>query len=160
MLSLGHHYEHTFVFPGGDIVAALLTHSLPAPPDAEPVEPSPDEYPCVSEARFERRERERRALPLTDLAAGLPVEAVNYLQDTAFQDALAAMKLRPLERSVLELRVGGVSIREIAVRIGVPKCRVERALHRIRNRFASTRRAPASGWQDVYLAETRRAGKK
>jgi DNA-directed RNA polymerase specialized sigma24 family protein len=70
------------------------------------------------------------------------------------------MKLRPLERSVLELRVAGVSIRDIAGRIGVPKCRVERALVRIRSRFAAVRRAPDAGWQDVYLSETRRAGKR
>ena len=80
------------------------------------------------------------------------------------QDAIDAMGLLPLERDVLELRAAGAPIREISERLGVRKWRVERAVTRIRARYnamrRATRRAPTAGWQEVYLSETRRAGKK
>jgi hypothetical protein len=145
-------------------VAAQSTLCLPPRPAPERTERDDGDYPCVSEARFRRRERGRPTLPLTDLAAGLPDEALNYLQDTTLQDAIDAMGLLPLERDVLELRAAGAPIREISERLGVRKWRVERAVTRIRARYNAVRRAPrrapAAGWQEVYLSETRRVGKK
>lgn len=116
-------------------------------------------YPFVSERQFDRRNRRHADLPLSDAASGLPVAAVNYLQESTLAEAIAAMRLRPLDRRVLELRADGMPIREVAERLGVSKARVEHSLRRIRRRFRARHAAPSNGWQEVYLDETRRVGK-
>lgn len=116
-------------------------------------------YPFVSEDQFDRRNRRHADLPLTDLASGLPARAVDYLADSMLSDAIRAMALTPLQARVLELRAAGVPVREIAERLGVGKWRIEGAIRRIRARFRARRHAPAEGWQEVYLSETRRAGR-
>ena len=122
-----------------------------------------NDYPCMSEARFRRHDRAHPSLPLTELAAGLPQDALNYLAETLEEESMRTMGLSVEERAVLGLRLTGCSMRDVAERLGISKSRVEKALVRIRACYVALqgahRSAAATGWQEVYLSETRRSGK-
>lgn len=120
------------------------------------------EYPFRSERDWMRYERRHRTIPLPEsLGAIAPGEAA-YLFTSRLRELLDSLRLDPFERSVAELRLAGHTIRETARLTGLPKCRVEGALRRVRRRVQAWQcgalRAGTTGWQEVYLSEVRRRG--
>jgi DNA-directed RNA polymerase specialized sigma24 family protein len=121
-----------------------------------------EEYPFRSESDWLRHERRHRSLPLAESLRGLSSREADYLSTTELRELLDSLHLDAFERCVAGLRLSGHTIREIAALAGVPKCRVEGALRRVRRRVRAWQcgalRSGTTGWQEVYLSEVRRRG--
>lgn len=121
-----------------------------------------DERPFLTDSQLASREARHPACRIPDNAVGLPAEALDYLECSRRAEIIASLRLHPVVRAVTLMRLGGYTVREIALITGLRKWRVERALRTVRRKLE--RRAgndgyAAAGWQDVYLTETRRKGK-
>jgi DNA-binding CsgD family transcriptional regulator len=122
----------------------------------------PDDHPFYSDLQMRRRDVKHPALPLYDSVSGLPPRVIDYLVNSKVAEDLGALRLHPLELTVAEMRAAGCSLREIARATGVSKWTVEQVLMMVRRRLRSRHHAEqsgAAGWQEVYLAETRRRGR-
>lgn len=117
------------------------------------------EYPFYTDEQLERRLARHVTLPLEEEAAGLPPVVTAYLAETRALDQLDALRLNRVDRAVAAMRAAGYTMREISDLTGIKLCRVERGLKTVARRLRAAARAEgrgAEGWQEVYLAETRR----
>ncbi|HEY3269019.1 MAG TPA: sigma factor-like helix-turn-helix DNA-binding protein [Armatimonadota bacterium] len=123
-----------------------------------PQAPVASEYPFLSDHDLQRREFRRKSVCLNDFLAGLNPAEEAYLFASQLADLVDALRLPLLERAVLELRLQGRTIREIAALTGLKKWRVEQAIRRLRRAWRISRKAssPHQGWQSAYLSETQR----
>ena len=118
------------------------------------------EYPFYTDEQLRRRIARHVTLPLAEEAAGLPPVVTAYLVESQALDHLDSLRLNPVDRAVAAMRAAGFSLREISDATGLKRCRVERALKTVARRLRGSSHAgdagAAEGWQEVYLAETRR----
>ncbi|HEY3414441.1 MAG TPA: hypothetical protein VGM51_15490 [Armatimonadota bacterium] len=117
------------------------------------------EYPFYTDEQLRRRNDRHGTVSISEEAAGLPPVVTAYLAESRVLDHLDALRLSPVDRAVAAMRAAGFTLREISDRTGLKLCRVERALKTTARRLRAAARAEgrgSEGWQEVYLAETRR----
>jgi hypothetical protein len=120
------------------------------------------DYPFCSDRQLARRDSKHPTERLSGSEAAMANSALAYLERSRCIELLDALRLHPVDREVARLREDGFTVREIVEKTGLKKWRVERALETVQHRLRAAQRVEpggAVGWQDVYLAETRRRGR-